>query len=129
LLISDLSISHGLLLCSNKELHRSISFPDPRGADVQSSAAERAEHLGTGQEHAQLTPLGGTEQKVTGSHPEVSVSTDDLTSSGKKLLIKCRLPPGPPLTVFSRTHLVMKLYHCILGWLSLNVNLVPNICC
>lgn len=46
----------------------------------------------------------------------------------KKLLIKCRLPPGPPLTVFSRTHLLMKLYHCILGWLSLKVNLVPNIC-
>ena len=83
MLISDLSISHGLLLCSDTELHHSISFPDLRGADVQTSAADRAEHLGTGQEYAQLTPLGGKEQKVTGSHREVSVSTYDLTSLKK----------------------------------------------
>lgn len=83
LLISDLSISHGLPLCSDTELHHPISFPDLRGADVQTSAADRAEHLGTGQEYAQLTPLGGKEQKVTGSHREVSVSTYDLTSLKK----------------------------------------------
>lgn len=75
MLISDLSISHGLLLCSDTELHHSVSFPDLRGADVQTSAADRTEHLGMGQEYAQLTPLGGKEQKVTGSHREVSVST------------------------------------------------------
>lgn len=83
LLISDLSISHGLLLCCDTELHCSVSFPALHGADVQTSAADRAEHLGTGQEYIQLTPLGGKEQKVTGSHCEVSVSTYDLTSLKK----------------------------------------------
>lgn len=84
MLISDLSISHGLLLCSDTKLHHPVSFPDLYGADVQTSAADRAEHLGTGQEYAQLTPLAGKEQEVTGSHREVSVSTYDLTDQFEK---------------------------------------------
>lgn len=40
-LISDLSISHGLLLCSSSLLHHSSSFLDLPGTDVQGSAADR----------------------------------------------------------------------------------------
>lgn len=69
--------------CAPTELPRSGSFPGLRGADVQTSAARRTEHLRTGQDPAQLTPLGGKEQEVTGSHRQVSVSTYDLTSLEK----------------------------------------------
>lgn len=83
-LISDLSISHGLLLCSGSQLHHSSSFLDLPGADVQGSAADRqTEHLGTGQGDAPGTALGGKEQKVTGSPRAVSVSAHDLSSLKK----------------------------------------------
>lgn len=129
LLISDLSISHGLLLCSDTELHHSHLLPRSAWSRCAELCCRQngASGMGTGAHTTDSPRRYGAEGH---RKPPWSLSLNmwprQFEKKTPQLLIKCRFPLGSPLTVFWRTHLVRKLCHHRLGWLSPNVN--PNTC-